>query len=37
VPLGVIFGLFALAAAFSVVLVLLVRPRPELAALPRTG
>jgi MFS family permease len=37
VPLGVIFGLFALAAAFSVVLVLLVRPRPELAGSARTG
>jgi MFS family permease len=30
VPLGAIFGLFAGAAAFSVVLVLLIRPRPEL-------
>ena len=30
VPLGAIFSLFALAAGLSVVLVLLVRPRPEL-------
>jgi MFS family permease len=31
VPLAIVFGLFALAAALSVVLVLLIRPRPELA------
>jgi len=30
VPLGATFGLFALAAALSAVLVLLIRPRPEL-------
>ena len=33
VPLNVIFGIFASAAIVSVVLVLLIRPRPELAAL----
>lgn len=32
VPLNVIFGVFASAAIVSVVLVLLIRPRPELAA-----
>jgi MFS family permease len=34
VPLDVIFGLFSAAAVFSVVLVLMIRPRPELAAQP---
>jgi MFS family permease len=32
VPLNVIFGVFAAAAVVSVVLVLLIRPRPDLAA-----
>jgi MFS family permease len=34
VPLDAIFGLFAAAAVLSVVLVLLIRPRPELAVQP---
>ena len=34
VPLDVIFGLFSAAAVFSVVLVLMIRPRPELTAQP---
>jgi hypothetical protein len=32
VPLNVIFGVFAAAAVLSVVLVLLIRPRPDLAS-----
>jgi hypothetical protein len=32
VPLNVIFSVFATAAIVSVVLVLLIRPRPDLAA-----
>jgi hypothetical protein len=32
VPLNVIFGIFATAAIVSVVLVLLIRPKPELVA-----
>jgi MFS family permease len=34
VPLDVIFGVFSGAAVFSVVLVLLIRPRPELTPMP---
>jgi hypothetical protein len=33
VPLNVIFSLFAGAAVLSIVLVLLIRPRPDLAAM----
>jgi len=36
VPLNVIFSIFAAAAALSVVLVLLIRPRPDLAAKEQT-
>ena len=32
VPLGAVFGIFAGLAVFSVVLVLLIRPRPELSS-----
>ena len=34
VPLGAIFGVFAGVAVFSIVLVLLIRPRPELSRSP---
>ena len=37
VPLSVIFGMIASAAIVSVVLVLLIRPRPELAAMERSS
>lgn len=37
VPLSVIFGLFASAAAVSAVLVLLIRPRPDLIAREQVG
>jgi MFS family permease len=33
VPLNVIFGIFATAAVFSIVLVLLIRPKPELVTM----